>query len=148
MVSLVFGTITALIQYNSETPYHSNIGSFVAYVEHIENGEVYYIKRDFSSMFFENIALTFTLPGILFSYIYLWLTGKYKIGEDLGAIVIGLFVTVPLGFMLIGNAIRALIFYRKHKKDKIQYIKQNLILAIIPPVFVITILINLILHHT
>lgn len=85
-----------------------------------------------------NIAATFFLPGIIVAPLLLILINE-TISTSVGAGIIGLFLSIPLGIMLIINVVLVLAQYRHHRYSESFTIK-NLIFSIIPPLYVITVL--------
>lgn len=94
-------------------------------------------NRNIFSYFISSTTKTFILPGALLTWCFLLLKGETILNFN-GVFIIGILVSAVLGIpLLIYNTLIAIFKYAKHIPGS----RQNLIFAIIPPLFIIATLI-------
>lgn len=95
----------------------------------------------------ENTCLSFIYPGLLLLWIYVLLTtgSGFQYGASLGIVAYSMIISAVLGIGLIINAIMACITKKRYRHDPVAYriATKNVRIALIPPIFVSTMLILL-----
>lgn len=92
-----------------------------------------------------NLAITLIIPGVIVTYLCLILAGEI-INNSFGIVIIGLFVSIALGVAIIVNATLAFVRYHRQRDPK-PFATKNLIFALIPPIYIILILIVFFLNR-